>query len=119
MSGLKIHSNDIVQVVAGKDKGKRGTVLRVQPEKRRVVVEQANIVKRHTKPRPPAANASAAARQQPSGGVIEKEAAIHVSNVMLVCPACDKPTRVGYKVGDDQRKVRVCRSKGCGAQIDK
>ncbi|MCW2960440.1 MAG: rplX [Thermoleophilia bacterium] len=107
---LKIRTGDTVEVLAGKDRGKRGTVNSVDRNTQRVVVEGVNIVKRHTKARPPATTASAANRQQqPSGGVIEKPAAIHVSNVALVSPASGKPTRVGYRVADDGRKVRVSR----------
>src|SRR3954471_8676104 len=105
---MRIKTGDLVEVRSGKDKGRRGKVLRVIPETQRVVVEGLNVVKRHTKPRPPV-NAQQAARQQPSGGVIEREAPLHVSNVQLVSPASDKPTRVGYRFDDQGRKVRVAR----------
>jgi large subunit ribosomal protein L24 len=108
---MKVRAGDDVIVIAGKDKGRRGKVLRVVPETQRVVVEGLNIVKRHTKPRPPA-NAQEAARQQPTGGVIQREAPLHVSNVQLVSPASDKPTRVGYRFDDQGRKVRVARRDG-------
>lgn len=111
----KIRTNDLVEVRSGKDKGKRGNVVRVLPEKNKVIVEGLNIIKRHTKARPPA-NPQAAARQQPSGGVIEREAPIHISNVALVSPTSDKPVRVGYRFKDDGRKVRVGRD---GTDIDK
>jgi large subunit ribosomal protein L24 len=104
---LKIRKGDTVEVLAGKDAGKRGTVERVDPKKRRVIVEGLNIVKRHTKARPPA-NPQQAARTQPTGGVIEKPAPIHVSNVAVVSPSSGKPTRVGYKYTDG-RKIRVSR----------
>jgi large subunit ribosomal protein L24 len=104
-----------VQVIAGKDSGKRGTVVRVIPDKRRVVVEKVNMIKRHTKPRPAPRNSTS--QQVIPGGVIEKEAALHISNVQLVCPACGKPSRVGYRITDDGTKVRVCRA--CGKDIDK
>ncbi len=107
-SVVKIRKGDTVVVLSGKDKGKRGTVDRVIREEQRVVVEGVNIVKRHTKPRPPA-NPQQASRQQPVGGVIEKPAAIHISNVALVGPNSNKPTRVGYRVLEDGRKVRVSR----------
>lgn len=106
---LKIRKGDTVEVIAGKDRGKRGTVDSVDRERQRVVVEGVNVVKRHTKARPPATTSSSANRPQPTGGVIEKPAAIHVSNVALVSPASGKPTRVGYRVADDGRKVRVSR----------
>lgn len=106
---LKIRKGDNVVVLAGKDRGKRGIVQSVDKDTHRVVVEGVNIVKRHTKARPPQ-NASQAARQPESqGGVIEKPAAIHVSNVALVSPASGSATRVGYRLADDGRKVRVSR----------
>ncbi len=96
----KIKKDDKVIVIAGKDKGKIGTVLKVDKEKRRVIVEKVNIVKKHV----------------PQQGIIEKEAPIHISNVMLICPKCSQPTRVGKKFLEDGRKVRVC--KKCGEPID-
>ena len=108
---VKIRKGDTIVVLSGKDKGKRGTVDRVIREQQRVVVEGVNIVKRHTKPRP-SMNPQEAARQQPSGGVIEKPAAIHISNVALVGPNSGKPTRVGYRLLEDGRKVRVSRRDG-------
>ncbi|HEY0387630.1 MAG TPA: 50S ribosomal protein L24 [Gaiellales bacterium] len=111
---IKIRKGDSVQVLAGKDAGKRGTVLRVLPDARRVVVEKVNMIKRHTKPRP--APRSSGSQQIIPGGVIEKEAALHISNVQLVCPSCGKPSRVGYRVNDDGTKVRVCRN--CGKDVD-
>jgi len=104
---LKIKKGDTVQVLAGKDRGKRGIVERVDRDSMRVVVEGVNVVKRHTKSRPPANASQANRQQQPQGGVIEKPAAIHVSNVALVSPASGKPTRVGFRIADDGRKVRV------------
>ena len=102
----KIKREDFVVVIAGKDKGKRGKVLRVIPKKQRVVVEGVNIVKKHQKP---TANSP--------GGIIEKPAPIHVSNVMLICPKCGTPTRVGFTFLEDGTKVRKC--KKCGEVIDK
>ncbi len=101
-----IKKNDTVKVVVGKDKGKSGKVLRVIPKKERAIVEKLNIVKRHLKP-------SQQARQ---GGILEREAPIHISNLMLICSKCTDPTRVGYRVLDDDRKVRYC--KKCGELID-
>jgi large subunit ribosomal protein L24 len=112
---FKIRKGDTVEVIAGKDKGRRGTVERVLPAQGRVVVEGINIVKRHTKPRP-STNPNQAARQQPTGGVIEKPAALHISNVAIVSPgSSNKPSRVGYRwvgEGDEKRKVRVARRDG-------
>jgi large subunit ribosomal protein L24 len=112
---IRIRKGDSVQVIAGKDSGKRGTVVRVIPDKRRVVVEKVNMIKRHTKPRPAPRNSGS--QQMIPGGVIEKEAALHISNVQLVCPSCGKPARVGYRFADDGSKLRTCRS--CGKDIDK
>jgi large subunit ribosomal protein L24 len=101
-----IKKNDTVTVIAGKDKGKSGKVLRVIPKKDRAIVEKVNMIKRHMKP-------SAQARQ---GGILEKEAPIHISNLMLICTKCTDPTRVGYRLLDDDRKVRFC--KKCNELID-
>ena len=96
-----IKSNDKVKVIAGKDKGKEGVVLRVLPAKDRVVVKGVNVVKKHQKPN----NAN------PNGGIVEFEAPIHVSNVMLIDPSTNAPTRVGFKVVDG-KKVRVSKKSG-------
>ena len=93
-----IVKNDNVKVISGNHKGKTGKVIMVIPEKNRVIVEKIQLVKRHTRPR---------SNTQP-GGIIEKEASIHISNVMLVCPKCDKPTRTRTKTMQDGRKTRVC-----------
>jgi large subunit ribosomal protein L24 len=96
---LAVRKNDLVEVTAGKDKGKRGKVLRVIPKTERVLVEKVNFVKRHTKP----------GRLSQQGGILERENPIHVSNVMLVCTKCDKAVRTGRSRLADGRKVRVCR----------
>ena len=102
-----IRKNDNVLVVTGKDKGKRGRVLRIDPEKNRLIVEGVNVIKRHTKPNP---------QRNIKGGIVESEATVHASNVQLVCPECGAQTRVGRKqVGD--RKVRICRK--CEGVVDK
>jgi large subunit ribosomal protein L24 len=101
-----IKKNDTVMVIAGKDKGKSGKVLRLVPKKNRAIVEKLNMVKRHMRP-------GAQSRQ---GGILEKEAPIEISNLMLVCSKCTDPTRVGYKILDDNRKVRYC--KKCNEVID-
>lgn len=105
MPKMKIKKGDKVEVLTGKDKGKRGEVLRVYPEKNKVVVEGVAIAKRHVKP-----NAS---NQQ--GGIVEAEAAIDASNVALIDPKTDMPTRVGYLIKEDGTKVRV--SKKSGAEL--
>jgi large subunit ribosomal protein L24 len=98
----RIKKGDTVLVIAGKDKGERGEVLRVIPKDERVVVEHVNIARKHQRP-------VQAGRQQVQPGIIEFEAPIHLSNVMLVCPQCSEATRVGFRVNEDGRKVRVCR----------
>ena len=105
---MKIRKGDNVEVKSGKDAGKRGRVLRVDRDRDRVVVEGVNMIKRHTRPNP---------QKKIQGGIVEREAAIHVSNVMVVSPDSGQPTRVGYKVLDDGRKVRV--SKVDGAILDR
>jgi large subunit ribosomal protein L24 len=103
-----IRRNDSVVVMTGKDRGKQGRVLRVVPDKNRVVVEGVNTIKRHTKPNP---------QRNIKGGVVEREASVHASNVQLVCPECSKPTRIGHKILGDGRKVRICRK--CEGVVDK
>jgi len=103
-----IRRNDNVQVITGKDRGKKGRVLRVIADKNRLVVEGINFVKRHTRPNP---------GRGVKGGILEKEAPMHASNVQLVCPECSAPTRIGHKVLEDGRKVRICRK--CEGVVDK
>jgi large subunit ribosomal protein L24 len=107
MLATHVKKNDTVKVIAGKEKGKTGKVIVVLPKKERIIIEKVNLVKRHTKPK-------GAAGQ---GGIIEKEGAIHISNVMVVCPKCDSAVRFGYKLLEDGNKVRVC--KKCEEVIDK
>ncbi len=118
---MHIRVNDIVEVIAGDDKGKRGKVLRVLREKKRVVVENVNMVKRHTKPRPIQSRSGMTPQIRP-GGVIEKAAPVSVSNVMIVCPTCGRPTRIGMKekaVKGGTIRVRVCRRADCGEELDR
>jgi len=103
---MKIRKDDTVVITTGKDSGKQGRVRRSWPDKERVTVEGANMIKRHSRAR-------RAARQ---AGIIELEAPIHVSNVMLVCSKCNKPTRVGFQFLADGKRVRVCKS--CQEVID-
>jgi large subunit ribosomal protein L24 len=110
---VKIKKDDNVEIIAGKDAGKRGKVLRVLPEERRVLVEKLNMIKRHTKPRPAP---RATGQQVIPGGVIEREAPLPISNVQLVCPACGKRSRVGYRVNQAGNKVRFCRA--CDKDVD-
>jgi large subunit ribosomal protein L24 len=104
---LHIRKNDKVMVTSGREKGKIGTVLKVIPQKDRAVVEKLNMLKRHTKP----------GGKSAQGGIIEREAPIHVSNLMLVCGKCAEPARVGRKILEDGSKVRFC--KKCGEILDK
>ena len=103
-----IRKNDNVLVITGKNRGARGRVLKVDPERNRLVVEGVNMIKRHTKPNP---------QRNVKGGVVEREASIHASNVQLVCPECGAQTRIGRKILGDGRKVRVCRK--CEGVVDK
>lgn len=103
-----IRRNDNVVIVTGRDRGKRGRVLRVIPGKNRLVVEGANFIKRHTKPNP---------SRNIKGGIVEREASLHASNVQLVCPECGAATRIGRQILEDGRKVRICRK--CEGAVDK
>ncbi len=103
---MKIRRDDTVVVIAGKDKGKNGKVRQSFSKESRVVVDGVNMVKRHMRPR-------GTARQ---AGIIEREAPLHVSNVMLLCPKCNRPTRIGFRILEDGSRVRVC--KRCHEVID-
>lgn len=103
-----IRRNDTVVVMTGKDRGKRGRVLRLLPSKNRLIVEGVNFIKRHTKANP---------GKNVKGGVVEREAAVHSSNVQLVCPECGDPARLGHRILEDGRKVRICRK--CDGVVDK
>jgi large subunit ribosomal protein L24 len=119
---MKIKKGDLVQILSGKDRGKQGKVLEARPGDRRVVVEQLNMIKRHTKPRPIRDSSRMGGPTMQPGGVIEKPAPINVSNVMIVCPACNRPTRVGVTFKDVKGRkvrVRVCKRADCGQEIDR
>lgn len=103
----QIRKDDTVIVITGRERGKTGKVLRVLTEKQRILVERVNLVKRHTKARGP----------QSPHGIVEKEAPIHRSNLMILCDRCNAPVRMGKRSLDDGRSVRVC--KRCGDQLDK
>lgn len=96
--GLRIKKGDTAMVITGKNKGKKGRVLSVAPAEERVIIEGINIIKRHTKPN----------KKYTQGGIIEKEGPIHLSNVMLVCPKCSTPTRIGNALQESGKKLRVC-----------
>lgn len=102
---MKVIKNDTVLVISGNYKGKKGKVLKVFPKNQRVIVEGVNFIKRHTRP----------TQKNQQGGILEKEAPIHASNLMVVCPKCDTPSRIGRQVLEDGKRVRVCRS--CGEML--
>ena len=102
-----IKKDDFVKVIAGKDRGKQGKVLRVFPQEGRLTVERINMIKRHTRP----------TRQMQQGGIIQREGKLHISNVMLICSKCARGVRVGHRILEDQKKVRICRR--CGEILDK
>jgi large subunit ribosomal protein L24 len=119
---MKIRKGDTVHMLAGKDRGKEGRVIDAMPRERKVLVENLNIVKRHTRPRPLKDSSRMGGPQIEPGGIIEKPAAVPVSRVMLVCPTCGRPTRVAIQNREsrgDMRKVRVCKRVDCGQDIDK
>lgn len=97
---MKVVKNDTVLVISGNYKGKRGKVLKVFPKDNRVIVEGVNFIKRHTKP----------TQKNTQGGIVEKEASIHISNLMVVCPKCDTPTRLGKKILENNKRIRICRN---------
>jgi len=104
--GLRIKKNDTVIITTGKEKGKKGRVLAFSSSKDRIIVEKINVVKKHMKP----------TRKYTQGGIIDKEAPVHISNVMLICPKCNKPTRIRNTFLQDNRKVRMC--KRCNEVMD-
>lgn len=103
---MHIKQGDNIVVIAGKEKGKKGKVLRVSPTQNRAIVEALNMAKHHERP----------SRSNPQGGILEKEAPLHASNLMLICPKCNRPTRVGHTALEDGAKVRTC--KKCSEIVD-
>ena len=99
MVEMKIRKGDLVTVLVGKERGKRGKILRVIPDEERVVIEGLNFLKQYTRP----------SQQNPKGGITQMEGKLHASNVQLVCPRCSKPTRIGYQFLSDGTKQRVCK----------
>jgi large subunit ribosomal protein L24 len=119
---LKVKKGDLVQVIRGKDRGKEGRVIEALPKEGRVIVENLNVVKRHQRPRPIQSASRMGGSQIIPGGIIEKAAPLPVSNVMVVCPTCKRPTRVGTvekTVKDKTVRVRICKQEGCGQEIDR
>ncbi len=122
MAGMKIRKGDVVQVLSGKDRGKQGRVLEARPREGRVVVENLNVAKRHTKPKPIRDSSRMGRQQIRPGGVVDIAAPLPVSNVMIVCPTCKRATRVGTldkEVKGERVRVRVCRRSDCGQEIDR
>jgi large subunit ribosomal protein L24 len=121
--GMKIRKGDLVQVLSGKDRGKQGRIIEADPRKGRVMVENLNLVKKHRKPRPLKDSSRMGQTQIQPGGVIELTAPLPVSSVMVVCPTCNRPSRVGYEFRDDEKgrrvKVRVCKRGDCGEVLDR
>ena len=107
-SNASLRKGDQVRVMTGRDRGKTGRILSVNPQKRTVTVEHANIIKRHTRANP---------SKNIKGGIMEKEGPINISNVLLVCASCNKHARIGHKTMPDGTKIRVCRR--CGTTLEK
>ena len=122
-TSLKIKKGDTVQMLSGKDRGKQGRILEARPRDGKVLVENLNMMKRHQKPRPIRDANRMGGTQMAPGGIIERTSAVSVSNVMLVCPTCNLPTRIGYRFkevkGGEQVKVRICKRDGCDQEIDR
>jgi large subunit ribosomal protein L24 len=119
---MKVKKGDLVQILAGKDRGKQGRVIEARPSERRVIVENLNVAKRHTRPRPIKDASRMGGTQVVPGGIIDKPAPIPVSNVMVVCPVCGNPTRVGIdekEIKGEIVRIRVCKREGCGQEIDR
>ena len=117
---MRIKKGDLVQVLAGKDRGKQGRVLEARPRHRSVIVENLNLAKRHTKPRPIRDTSRMGGANIIPGGIIDKPMPLDVSNVMIVCPTCNEPTRIGIAVKEikgETVRVRVCKRDGCGQEI--
>jgi large subunit ribosomal protein L24 len=120
-SSMRIRKGDLVQVLSGKDRGKQGRVLKASPRERRVIVENLNLGKRHTKPRPIRDSTRMGGATIVPGGIVSKPMPLDASNVMIVCPTCNQPTRVGVVVKEikgENVRVRVCKRDGCRQEID-
>jgi len=119
---MKIKQGDTVQMLTGKDRGKQGRVIDARPREGRVIVENLNLVKRHQKPRPIANSSRMGGPQIIPGGILEKPAAVPISNVMIVCPVCNRPTRIGTiekEIKGEKVRVRVCKRADCLQEIDR
>jgi len=121
-TAMKMRKGDLVQVISGKDRGKQGRIIEALPRERRVIVENLNIVKKHQRPRAMRDSSRMGQQQVQPGGVFDVAAPMPVSNVMVVCPVCNRATRVGYEFReskDGQIKVRVCKRADCGEVLDR
>jgi large subunit ribosomal protein L24 len=119
---MKIRKGDLVQMISGKDRGKQGAVLEALPKKRSVIVENLNLVKEHRRPKPMKDASRMGTPQIRPGGIYDIASPVPVSNVMLVCPVCQRPTRVGYSMRESKdglTKVRVCGRHDCGEMVDR
>ena len=122
MAKMKVKEGDLVQILTGKDRGKRGRVIEARPSERRVIVENLNVAKRHTKPKPIRDSSRMGGAQIVPGGIMDRPAPVPVSNVMVVCPTCGNPTRVGIAEREAKGgtvRVRVCKREGCGEGLDR
>ena len=122
MSALKLKKGDLVQVISGKDRGKQGRILEALPREQRVIVENLNLAKRHRRPRPMKNPSRMGQTQVQPGGVFDVANPLPVSNVMLVCPACNRATRVGYEFKEAKGglvKIRVCKRADCHQEVDR
>jgi large subunit ribosomal protein L24 len=119
---MRVKKGDLVQMLAGKDRGKQGRILEAQPRAGLVIVENLNIAKKHQKPQPLRDANRMGGTQMSPGGILDKAVPVPVGNVMLVCPTCKLPTRVGYSTkevkGGETIKIRVCKRDGCRQEID-
>jgi large subunit ribosomal protein L24 len=119
---MKVRKGDLVQVIAGKDRGKQGRVIESHPRQRRVIVENLNVVKKHRRPRAMRDSSRMGQPQNQPGGVFDVANPLPVSNVMVVCPTCNRATRVGYEFREAKGgriKVRVCKRADCGEVLDR
>jgi len=119
---MKVRKGDLVQVITGKDRGKQGRIIEAHPRERRVIVENLNVVKKHRRPRAMRDSSRMGQPQIQPGGVFDVAAAIPASNVMVVCPTCNRATRVGYEFRESKGrrvKLRVCKRADCGEVLDR
>jgi large subunit ribosomal protein L24 len=119
---MKVKKGDLVQMLTGKDRGKQGHVVDARPRELKVMVENLNLATRHQKPRPMRDASRMGGTQMTPGGRVEKPTLVPVGNVMVVCPTCKLPSRIGYKtkeVKGETIKVRVCKREGCGQELDR